>query len=412
MDFYLRTAMVLFRYLIAPRVLVAIVLFAAGLATSPAHGDPPSVVPTTAPSLVDLIGSYNLRDAHLLEPFWRSKRVDGETVLFVREDETDAPTGTLLFKPGKILRARNARTGDVYEMGRDFEVDAAHRRLVLTKDSRIPFLKQSELYKPKGEKHAIKDKVGEPDVWLLWSENGFQDMQVAVDYERDEDWTGYVPRFAGKTLPRITERLLKKEHVQITVVGDSIAFGGNASGTKLPPHQPSFTILVAGELAHVYGAKIDLANFAVGGSMANGAMKKMDLVLATKPDLVVIAYGMNDVSTKHADKYSDYIKRIIDTVRAGAPDAEFLLVASSRANPQWSHTPVDQFAKYRDALAALCREHIAMVDMTALWTDMLERKRYHDLTGNGVNHPNDFGHRLYVQAILAMLVDEEHPSKH
>jgi hypothetical protein len=26
-----------------------------------------------------------------------------------------------------------------------------------------------------------------------------------------------------------------------------------------------------------------------------------------------------------------------------------------------------------------------------------------DLTGNGLNHPNDFGHRLYAQAILEYL---------
>jgi len=28
------------------------------------------------------------------------------------------------------------------------------------------------------------------------------------------------------------------------------------------------------------------------------------------------------------------------------------------------------------------------------------RKTHHDLTGNGINHPNDFGHRLYAQVIL------------
>lgn len=27
------------------------------------------------------------------------------------------------------------------------------------------------------------------------------------------------------------------------------------------------------------------------------------------------------------------------------------------------------------------------------------------MTGNGVNHPCDYGHRLYAQAILALLVD-------
>ena len=29
-----------------------------------------------------------------------------------------------------------------------------------------------------------------------------------------------------------------------------------------------------------------------------------------------------------------------------------------------------------------------------------------DLTGNGLNHPNDYGHRLYAQGVLSLLLDE------
>ena len=45
-----------------------------------------------------------------------------------------------------------------------------------------------------------------------------------------------------------------------------------------------------------------------------------------------------------------------------------------------------------------------MADLTTLWGELLERKRDCDLTGNGVNHPNDFGHRVYAQAILGLLI--------
>ena len=45
--------------------------------------------------------------------------------------------------------------------------------------------------------------------------------------------------------------------------------------------------------------------------------------------------------------------------------------------------------------------------MTAVWQTLLARKHYLDMTGNGVNHPNDYGHRLYAQVILALLVDPE-----
>ena len=38
-----------------------------------------------------------------------------------------------------------------------------------------------------------------------------------------------------------------------------------------------------------------------------------------------------------------------------------------------------------------------------LWTKAVARKEPHDLSGNGLNHPNDFGHRLYAQLILAAI---------
>jgi hypothetical protein len=34
------------------------------------------------------------------------------------------------------------------------------------------------------------------------------------------------------------------------------------------------------------------------------------------------------------------------------------------------------------------------------------QKQYWDLTGNGVNHPNDFCHRIYAQVLSALLVKQ------
>jgi acyl-CoA thioesterase I len=74
-------------------------------------------------------------------------------------------------------------------------------------------------------------------------------------------------------------------------------------------------------------------------------------------------------------------------------------------NPDWVATPTEMFPKFRDALASLVGPGVALVDMTAVWQKLMERKKFADMTGNGVNHPNDYGHRLYAQAILALLVE-------
>jgi lysophospholipase L1-like esterase len=305
---------------------------------------------------------------------------------------------------------RDTTTGTDFEPGRDFTVDAARRRLVLAKGSRIPFLRRADLYKPKDAKNAISHKEGDPNTWLLFGENGFHDKQVEVDYERAEDWPGTVPPFAGDALPRVLGKLKAKQEVRVAVTGDSISTGANASRSSFPPHQPGYPDLFAAQLAQVYGADVRLLNVSVGGAVATGGMKSIAGVNAIRPDLVVVAYGMNDVGMRDAAAYARNIRAILDAIRAKSPDAEFILVATSRANPEWAATPVGEFGRYRDALASLTGPHVALADLTTLWSQMLDRKRYLDLTGNGVNHPNDFGHRVYAETLLGLLVPQESPA--
>jgi len=94
------------------------------------------------------------------------------------------------------------------------------------------------------------------------------------------------------------------------------------------------------------------------------------------------------------------------TVRAVNPEADFILVASMPGNAEWSGIRPDKFAEFRQILAERAGPGVALADVTGLWEELLKTKRYHDLTGNGVNHPNDFGHRLYAQTILALLIED------
>ena len=50
-------------------------------------------------------------------------------------------------------------------------------------------------------------------------------------------------------------------------------------------------------------------------------------------------------------------------------------------------------------------EGIVLADVTAVWEEMLKTKKFLDVTGNGVNHPNDLGHRLYAQTLLGLLIE-------
>ena len=103
-------------------------------------------------------------------------------------------------------------------------------------------------------------------------------------------------------------------------------------------------------------------------------------------------------------KFAANIPGMKDAIRAAAPEAEFVLVAPMLPNAEWDAPEMDNFPLIRQALAGLCGKGAVLADVTAVWTGLLQRKAFLDLTGNGLNHPNDFGHRIYAQTILALLV--------
>jgi acyl-CoA thioesterase-1 len=53
-------------------------------------------------------------------------------------------------------------------------------------------------------------------------------------------------------------------------------------------------------------------------------------------------------------------------------------------------------------MSGLMEASCAYVDVYNTWIKVLQRKDQSSLLGNNINHPNDFGHCLYLQAFEAM----------
>src|SRR6185369_4433426 len=86
----------------------------------------------------------------VLEPFWSSPIMRGESVFFVAPAsgglDGRAPAARLLFPPGERLSLTSVDGEVAYEPERDFVVDRASGVLTLTASSRIPFTTREELY--------------------------------------------------------------------------------------------------------------------------------------------------------------------------------------------------------------------------------------------------------------------------
>jgi len=346
-----------------------------------------------------------------LEPFWRAS-VMRESMFFIQKDAETAAESTLLFKPSKILSVTIAARETAYEADRDYVFDDKHDRLRLSERSRIPFKTLDELY-PLMTSSApkIARQNGDKARGIFFDNAaGYHGLQIEVTYEcAPGQWSGFVPEFAGDRLPEVMKKLCAKQPVKLILCGDSISAGYNASKfTQARPGCPAYGELVALALEKQYGSPIAFTNHAVGGWTAGqGLQHAREKKLGRQsPDLVMIAFGMNDVFARDAKAYQQKVKGIIDEIRKDSPTTEFILVASMLGNAEWG-MPMEQFALHRDALQQLCGAGVVLADLTKMWEDLLKRKSFYDLTGNGVNHPNDFGHAIYAQVIVALLLDRE-----
>ena len=360
-----------------------------------------------------------LPELHLLEPFWKSNVVYRESAICVSEPNQPA-TAKLLFPATKILAVHSANGLRAFQEGTDYQLAENRQQLVRADASAIPLLKSTDLFMPKGARPvwtggpdsavpcALPHKAGDPETHILF-DNGhwFHDQQIEITYQRAADpWPGIVPTFEPRALRKTIARLKAKQPLKIAVSGDSISFGLNASGlVGAPPFMPMYPDLIAAQLRASYAADVTLVNRAIGGWGVPNGIADLDALLAVKPDLIIIAYGMNDVGCRNPDGYQAGIRDMLTRIKVAQPEAEVILVATMVGNDQWVHTPRDMFPQYRDRLKQLTDEGIALADLTSIWTEMLRRKRDCDLTGNGVNHPSDFGHRVYASAILSLLIE-------
>lgn len=354
----------------------------------------------------------------VMRPFWEGDTVVGESVLFIRKSEADdlATTGessaSVLFPIRKVLAVRNSAGDVTYEEGRDYRWKPNSREIVLPAGSRIVSRTPQQLRRPVGsQKYRLTHRDGNGEIFFAAGLE-YAEMQTCITYEHTAgQWKSRVPKFDARALPRSVFKLLNRQPLSIVVLGDSISTGLNSSRSGMgAPWQPGYPELLRLHLAERFRSRVDLKNFSINGIDSNRGLAQIDNVIEAKPDVVLVAFGMNDSSGRHAKEYQSNTRKIINGIREQLPECEFILVASMLGNRDWTALRHELFPAYRDALAELCGPGIALADLTSIWMRFLELKKDWDQTGNGVNHPNDFGHRVYAQVISTLLDPRGEPS--
>jgi len=313
-------------------------------------------------------------------PFWEGQRIYKESVLLLSREGQPA-SGSLLFTPSRILSVTDATHHRKFTRGVDFEV--VGNRLFAVNNSKIQTMSDKEF------------ATGE----FPWTR--FDGKHVFVTYDHDGQWQGPKPASQCELLPRTVAKLKARKQVRIAAFGDSITLGINVSGfLNQPPYLPPWPSLVAHKIGNV-----KLFNLGLGGATSQWAKDNAkDLIGSLKPDLVLVAFGMNDFWSLTPKLYIENIKAAMEAIRSVHPTAEFLLISSMKFDPDYTKEEpyVSNLAGYANELRALSGRGVAFFDMTHLSESLYSAKSSKDLTTDPM-HPDDFLARCYAQGVAATI---------
>ena len=338
-------------------------------------------------------------------PYWDGNIVYNETIMFVIDNE--AP---LLYTPDTVLSVRSSDLKTEYVLGQDYEVRDG--KIVRLEGSRMPYFTEEQFYptsnetSPSGQTQQC-NVPGHP--LILFSEGHyFYEHQVVVTYTHTDEWEGFVPQKSTK-LHKFVERAEAGEELNIVFYGDSITAGGNPSGqgeNPVDPGTPRWSTIVTNALqARFPNATINEINTAQGGKNSQWGLENIQgRVVDKDPDLLVLAWGMNDTGRMPTD-YAELNEKMIKAVLKRHPDCEILLVSTMLPHDKLSRFYGNQrLFEGKLYVNAAKYDNIDVAPVTSAHTSILEHKRYFDMTGNNVNHPTDYLTRIYAQTVLRVLL--------
>ena len=340
-----------------------------------------------------------------IKPYWSGDFMANESVLFAGEEGTVS----LLYTPRDGVSVRSCDLMTEYVEGVDYLLSG--NTLTRLKTSSMPYFTEEDLY-PREE--VARSKAGKtPDKpWVLFGEGGWiAQHQVFVSYFHDDAWQGILPEDQSPKFPRTLQKLERGEPLKLLFFGDSITTGVNSSGKLgFAPYADPWPTLVKKGLEILYPqAQIHEENTAVGGKKTAWALETIEEnLLAHKPDLLILGFGMNDRELT-PEEHAAQLQELIERTQTALPEVEIAVIATMLPNVEtfkfWAKQSL--FEKAYEELLLPKHPELAVVPMTSVHGALLEKKRYLDMTGNNVNHPNDFLARAYAHTVLKTLTGKE-----
>ena len=354
--------------------------------------------------------------ASMCIPYWYGDTIENETLMCL--DDGNRIGGFLQYDPVEILSVKSYDLEREFREKRHFIMDG--NRFLIPASSPVPFLKESAPrgidvpppYKSVSEIKNIETDYVRLSPEVIWTEGTlFYGHQVCVTYRyRREQVKSDLFGEYGQAAPEFCRKTASGENVTVAIIGDSVAEGCSSSGKfSHKPFQPDFFRLFASAVRTYCRIRVDAFNYAVGGtgSKWGAEEKQIDACAEEKPDVLFVHFGINDNGAMSAEEFGSNIRALAEGVWKKAPGCEIVFLKAAMTNPRSaSEKNYRAFWAQADALAEEY-EKFYTVDMFEWSLELLRKKRYEDISGNGVNHLNDYTTRLYAMTLVNAFIPKQ-----
>lgn len=214
--------------------------------------------------------------------------------------------------------------------------------------------------------------------------------------------------------------LMKHGPIIITVLGDSVSHGSVAGG--LMAHDTVYHNRLREKILAVKNyVPVSVINSGVGGTCADDALPRVDSVLAHKPDLMIVCFGLNDVN-RPLDRFLGALKTIFEKSIAAGAETIFMTpnmlntYVSDETDPvnmNYAATTAElqnsgKMDMYMEKACAVAREcGVKVCDCYSMWKELAKTQDTTLLLANRINHPTREMHELFADALFKCIFDED-----
>lgn len=205
-------------------------------------------------------------------------------------------------------------------------------------------------------------------------------------------------------VPKTLEKLRKGQPVSYVAWGDSVTVGGDASSPE-----KGYARLFATRLGERFpSAQIHFVNAGIGATNTNHRLPGFEKdVLAHKPDLVTIEF-VNDMGFPEEMEKANF-KQAIDKLHAAG--AEVIIITPHFTMPEMMGLPDARGKETRKTVEVLRQiadfHKVGLADVSRRWEHLAkEGLSYMVYLENGINHPDDRGHELFVKELLTFFPEK------